>query len=151
MSGVSFLPLMKTLSALRWIAGVVVFVAAAVVFGQIVSESRVTPVPSRLAPARLAARLSPSEASKYRPVAVNDPEVQTAIQFALSDQARKNRVAAKMLAVVSAERQTGTGDNVRLCLSMDRHGRVDSTRVIVHRSAKNQWTVTLWAWGACRK
>jgi hypothetical protein len=144
---------MKTLGILRWIAGVVVFAAAAVVFGQMASESRVSPVPSRLA-ARLgasAARLSNTEAPKYSAVAVADQEVQTAVQFALADQRRKNRSTVKLLSVLGAERQAASGANIRLCLSIDRHGRADSARVVVHHSDKNQWSVNLWAWGACKK
>jgi hypothetical protein len=135
---------MKTLSMLRWTAGVVVFVAAAAVFGQIASESRGTPVPSRFA-----ARLTTAEAPKYQSVGLRDPEVQTAVQFALSDQRRKNRSAVKLLSVVAAERQSASAANLRVCLSIDRHGRADSARVVVHRSDKDQWSVTLWAWGAC--
>jgi hypothetical protein len=140
---------MKTLGLLRWIAGVVVFVSAAVVFGQMASESRVAPVPSRLR-ARLGAGLSPAEAPKYSAVAVTDREVQTAVQFALADQRRKNRSAVKLMSVLAAERQPASGANVRLCLAIDRHGRADSARVVVHHTEKDQWSVTLWAWGACR-
>jgi hypothetical protein len=141
---------MKTLGLLRWIAGVVVFAAAAVVFGQMASESRVSPVPSRLRSRLGAARLSTTEAPKYTLVAVADREVQTAVQFALADQRRKNRSAVRLLSVLAAERQPSSGANVRLCLSIDRHGRTDSARVVVHHSDKDQWSVTLWAWGACR-
>ena len=140
---------MKTLGLLRWITGVVVFVAAAVVFGQMASESRVSPVPSRLR-ARLGARLSTTEAPKYSALAVSDREVQTAVQFALADQRRKNRSAVKLVSVLASERQPSSGANVRLCLALDRHGRTDSARVIVHHSEKDRWSVTLWAWGACR-
>ena len=141
---------MKTLGLLRWITGVVVFAAAAVVFGQMASESRVSPVPSRLTSRLGAARLSTTEAPKYSIVAVADREVQTAVQFALADQRRKNRSAVRLLSVLAAERQPSSGANVRLCLSIDRHGRTDSARVVVHHSDKDQWSVTLWAWGACR-
>ena len=141
---------MKTLGLLRWIAGVVVFVSAAVVFGQMASESRVSPVPSRLRSRLGAARLSTTEAPKYSAVAVVDPEVQTAVRFALADQRRKNKSAVKLLSVMGAERQTASGANVRLCLSIDRHGRADSARVVVHHAESDQWSVTLWAWGACK-
>src|SRR3954470_14316568 len=96
---------MKTLGLIRWIAGVVVFAAAAVVFGQMASESRVSPVPSHLAARLGAARLSTTESPKYSPVAVTDKEVQTAVQFALADQRKKNRSAVKLLSVLAAERQ----------------------------------------------
>src|SRR5947209_8368193 len=137
---------MKTLGVLRWIAGVMVFAGAAFVFGQIASETRGAPVP-----ARLAARLTTAEAPKYSMAAAADEDVQTAVQFGLSDQRRKNRSATKLLSVLAAERQSASGTNLRLCLSLDRHGRADSARVVVHRSEKNQWSVTLWAWGACGK
>jgi len=140
---------MRTLGVLRWMAGVVVFAAASVVFGQMASESRVLPVPSRLS-ARLGSRLSTQEAPKYSAIAVGDREVQTAVQFALADQRRKNRSAVKLLSVLAAERQPASGANLRLCLSIDRHGRTDSARVVVHHSNKDQWSVTLWAWGACK-
>jgi hypothetical protein len=141
---------MRTLGLLRWIAGVVVFAAAALVFGQMASESRVSPVPSRLRSRLGAARLSTTEAPKYSAVAVGDREVQTAVQFALAEQRRKNRNAVKLLSVLAAERQAASGANLRLCLSIDRHGRTDSARVVVHHSEKDQWSVTLWAWGACK-
>jgi hypothetical protein len=83
-------------------------------------------------------------------VAVADHEVQTAVQFALADQRRKNRNAVNLLSVLAAERQPSSGANVRLCLSIDRHGRTDSARVVVHHSEKDKWSVTLWAWGACK-
>jgi len=137
---------MNTPSVLRWIAGGVAFVGASVVFGQMAGESRVTPVSSRVA-----ARLTTAAAPKYVPVATSDREAQTAVQVALSDQRRKNRTAPKLLSVLAAERQATSGANLRLCLSLDRHGRADSARVVVHRSEKDQWSVTLWAWGACAK
>jgi hypothetical protein len=96
-----------------------------------------------------AARLTAAEAPKYAKVPISDREVQSAVQFAVSDQARKNRSAVKLLSVLAAERQGASGTNVRLCLSLDRRGRTDSARVIVHRSEADQWSVTLWAWGAC--
>jgi len=135
---------MKTLGVLRWIAGGVVFVGAALVVGQIASETRAAP-----ASARLASRLTKAEAPRYASVPVGDHDVQTAVQVALSDQKRKNRTAVKLLSVLAAERQASAGTNLRLCLSIDRHGRADSARVVVHRSDKDLWSVTLWAWGAC--
>jgi hypothetical protein len=137
-------PLMRTLIVLRWLAGCVVFVGAALVFGQMASESRSAPVPTRLA-----ARLTPAEAPRYSSIPAADPVAQKALQFALSDQRRKNRVAVNLLSVLSAERQSAAGTNVRLCLSINRQGRADSARVVVHRTDSDKWSVTLWAWGAC--
>jgi hypothetical protein len=136
---------MNTLGLLRWMTAAVVFGGAALIFGQIVSETRGAP-----ASVRLASRLTGAEAPKYSRVATTDQEVKTAVQVALSDQRRKNRSAVKLLSVLAAERQASSGANIRLCLSIDRHGRADSARVVVHHSDKDSWSVTLWAWGACR-
>ena len=86
-------------------------------------------------------------------MATDDREVSTALSFALGDQKKKNRSdrAVKLLSVLSAERQISNGDNFRLCLSLDRRGRTDTARTVVHRNQKQQWSVALWAWGACGK
>ena len=55
------------------------------------------------------------------------------------------------ISVLSAERQASKGDNFRLCLSLKRRGRPDTARTVVHRNMKQQWSVALWAWGACGK
>src|SRR5437868_610066 len=131
---------MKILGVLRWLTGGIVFAAAALIFGQMASESRVSPVPSRLA-----ARLNTARAPGYAAVNAASDEVQTAVQAALADQRRKNRSALRLLSVLAAERQSASGANVRLCLSVIRQGRADSARVIVNHNEKNQWVVTLWA------
>jgi hypothetical protein len=126
-----------TLRTGRWIVGGVVFVAAATVLFEAAGQSSPRPVGVR-----------PNE---YRAVAIDDRDVKTALNFALGDQKKKNRSdrALTLLSVLSAERQTSKGDNFRLCLSLDRRGRTDTARAVVHRNQKQQWSVALWAWGAC--
>jgi hypothetical protein len=123
----------------RWIVGGVVFVAAATVLFEAVGQSSPRPAPVR--------------SNAYRPVPIDDRDVYTALNFALGDQRKKNRSdsALTLLSVLSAERQVSKGDNFRLCLSLDRRGRTDTARTVVHRSPKQQWSVALWAWGACGK
>jgi len=89
----------------------------------------------------------------YRSVSADDRDVVTALNFALGDQKKKNRSdsAVTLLSVLSAERQTSKGDNFRLCLSLDRRGRTETARTVVHRNPRQQWSVALWAWGACGK
>jgi len=117
----------------------VVFVAAATILFETagLSSPRPPSVPS----------------NAYRAIPTDDRDVRTAINFALGDQKKKNRSdsALTLLRVVSAERQTSKGENFRLCLSLDRRGRTDTARTVVHRNAKDQWSVALWAWGACGK
>lgn len=98
-------------------------------------------------------RPAPLRSNVYRVVATDDRDVRTALNFALADQKKKNRSddALTLLAVVSAERQVSKGENFRLCLSLNRRGRTDTARTVVRRSVRQQWSVTLWAWGACGK
>jgi hypothetical protein len=124
----------------RWIVGGLAFVAAGTSLFEAVGQSSPRPV--------LAVR-----ANDYRPVAVDDGEVRTALSFALADQKKKNRSdgAVTLRSVLTAERQASKGDNFRLCLSLDRRGRADTARTVVPRNQKQRWSVTLWAWGACGK
>jgi hypothetical protein len=129
----------STLRTGRWVVGGVVFVAAATVLFEAAGQSSPRPAAVR--------------SNAYRVVATNDRDVKTALNFALGDQKKKNRSdsALTLLSVLSAERQVSKGDNFRLCLSLDRRGRTDTARTVVHRNLKQQWSVALWAWGACGK
>ena len=119
-----------------WVAGGVVIAAATIVF---VSAGQSSPRPAAV------------RANAYQAVAVDDHDVRAALDFALADQRRKNRSesAVTLREVLTAERQASKGDNFRLCLSLDRRGRADTARTVVHRSHRQQWSVALWAWGAC--
>ena len=125
----------------RWIVGGVVFMAAA----GILFEAAGQPLP------RPRARATTAVAMAYQPVPIGDAGVKMALQVALNDQKSKNRRAVKLLSVLAAERQVSAGENYRLCLSLDRRGRTDTARTVVQHSAKDKWSVTLWAWGACGK
>ena len=125
----------------RWIVGGVVFMAAA----GILFEAAGQPLP------RPRARANAAVAMAYQPVPIDNAGVKTALQVALNDQKSKNRRAVKLLSVLAAERQVSAGENYRLCLSLDRRGRTDTARIVVQHSAKDKWSVTLWAWGACGK
>jgi hypothetical protein len=129
----------STLRTGRWIVGGTAFIAAATILFETAGQSSPRPVSVR--------------PNAYRPVATDDREVKTALNFALADQKKKNRSdgALALRSVLSAERQASNGDNFRLCLSLDRRGRSDTARTVVHRNQKHQWSVALWAWGACGK
>src|SRR5262245_46575491 len=129
----------NTLRTGRWIAGGVAFVAAATVLFEAAGQS--------------SSRRPVFRPNADRTVAADDREVKTALNFAISDQKKKNRSdrAVTLLGVLSAERQISNGDNFRLCLSLDRRGRTDTARTVVHRNQKQQYSVALWAWGACGK
>lgn len=115
------------------------FLTAATILFEAAGQSSPSPVSMR--------------ANAYRTVALDDREVKTALAFALADQKKKNRSegAIALRRVISAERQTSNGENFRLCLSLDRRGRTDTARAVVHRNQKQQLSVALWAWGACGK
>ena len=121
----------------RWVAGAAVFLAVGAILFEAAGQSSPRPAPKR--------------ANGYQPVAIDDGDVRTALNFAIADQKKKNRSASAitLLTVLRAEHQTSKGDNFRFCLSMDRRGRAHTARTVVHRNAQRQWSVTLWAWGGC--
>jgi hypothetical protein len=129
------------LRAGRWILGAIVFVAAATILFDAAGQ----PLP------RARARSAAAVVKPYESVSADDRGVQTALQIALSDQKSKNGSTVKLVSVLGAERQTSTSENYRLCLSVDRRGRLDTARVVVQHSPKDKWSVALWAWGACGK
>jgi hypothetical protein len=130
-------PFMAKLRVSRWIVGGLAFIGAATILFEAAGQSSPRPAPVR--------------ANAYRPVAFDDRDVRTALNFALADQRKANRSerAITLLHVLTAERQASKGDNFRLCLSMLRRGRAVTARTVVHRNQKRQWSVALWAWGAC--
>jgi hypothetical protein len=129
----------SALRTVRWVVGGLVFVAAATVLFEASGQS--SPRSATVPP------------NAYRAVPTDDRDVRTALNFALGDQRKKNRSgsALTLLGVLSAEWQASKGDNFRLCLSLDRRGRTDTARTVIHRNQKQQWSVALWAWGACGK
>lgn len=120
----------------RWMLSGVAFVAAAGIL--FAAAGQTSPRPATVV-------------GGYQPIAPVHADVQKALQVALNDQKSKNRAAVRLLTVLTAERQVSAGENFRLCLSLDRLGRTDTARVVVHRNPKNRWSVSLWAWGACGK
>jgi hypothetical protein len=84
----------------------------------------------------------------YKKVQISDPDVQTAVKFAIADQ-QKTEKAIRLRTIISAERPAVSSSNLRLCLSMDRSGNAEFARVVLARNAKKQWFVTIWSWGSC--
>lgn len=86
----------------------------------------------------------------YKPVAVDDPEVVAAAEFAVSERGRKLDSAVKLISVEQAERQTVAGVNYRLCLKVeieDKDNNVDVTqevRAVIFRSLKKEYSLKSW-------
>ena len=125
----------------RWIVGGAAFVGVGAIMFEAAGQSSPRPRPRPL----------PVHTNAYREIEIDSRDARTALNFALADQRRKNRSsgAVTLLKVLTAEHQMHNGDNFRLCLALDRRGRSDTARAVVHRSAKLKWSVSLWAWGAC--
>jgi hypothetical protein len=129
----------------RLILGAAVFLGAASMLFEAAGQPLPLPLP------RPNARTATGVVQPYEAIPDTDASVRKALQFALSDQKSKNKSAIKLLGVLKSERQISNGENYRLCLSVDRRGRVDTARVVVQHSPKDRWSVALWAWGACAK
>jgi hypothetical protein len=121
----------------RWVVGSAAFMGVGAIMFEAAGQSSPRPLPAR--------------ANVYRRLEPDNRDVRTALNFALADQRKKNRSSGTVtfIKVLTAEHQVHNGDNFRLCLALDRRGRSDTARAVVHRSSKLRWSVSLWAWGAC--
>jgi hypothetical protein len=93
----------------------------------------------------------------YKEVATDDPDVQAAAEFAVSEQ-KKNQGDDAQLSLVSiehAERQVVAGTNFRLCLKVkaadeeDEDAEARDVRAVVFRSLKNEYSLKSWEEGDC--
>jgi hypothetical protein len=85
----------------------------------------------------------------FRAVAVDDPEVTAAADFAAEAQSRKEDTTINLLAVVSAERQTVAGANYRLCLEVEGEGGAQYVRALVFKSLKREYQLKSWQAADC--
>jgi hypothetical protein len=85
----------------------------------------------------------PVQAEPYHAISLSDPDVSAALKVALKTAQRKGKL-------ISAERQAITGNNIRLCISMNRSSSYEFARVVLSRSeGKKRWEVMVWSWGSC--
>jgi hypothetical protein len=85
---------------------------------------------------------APPDEPYYR-ISLNEPDVREAVKAALKTAGRKGTL-------ISAERPAISGNNMRLCISMNRSGSYEFARVdLSHNPAKKRWEVLVWSWGSC--
>jgi hypothetical protein len=79
----------------------------------------------------------------YTAIRIDDADVKAAAKVAFSIAKRKGTV-------LLAERHAVSGDNLRLCLAMNRSPSYEFARVVLSRDVKRKrWEVTVWTWGSC--
>jgi hypothetical protein len=85
----------------------------------------------------------PPAEEPYYQISLKEPDVRAAVKAALSASQKKGKL-------ISAERHAISGDNIRLCISMNRSGSYEFARVDLSRNpAKKKWEVLVWSWGSC--
>jgi hypothetical protein len=91
----------------------------------------------------------------YKEIARDDPEAESAAEFAVKEQGRKQEMTYKLIAVEHAESQTVAGINYRLCLKVGYHKEdddVDTTefvRTVVYKNLQREYSLTSWAAENC--
>lgn len=83
-------------------------------------------------------------AGGYSEVAANDPGVDRAARFAVSEEGRRLKRAVSLLAVRRAEQQVVAGLNYRLTLSVRYGGRTREVRALVYQNLKDAYSLTSW-------
>jgi hypothetical protein len=92
----------------------------------------------------------------YKVVATDDPEVQAAAEFAVSEQKKKQGDdPLSLVSIEHAERQVVAGTNFRLCLKVKAADETDAgeetqdVKVVVFRSLKNEYALKSWEEADC--
>jgi hypothetical protein len=87
----------------------------------------------------------------YKEVATDDPEVQAAAEFAVSEQKKKqDDDALTLVSIEHAERQVVAGTNFRLCLKVAAGGDSDegaepqNVKVVVFKNLKQEYSLKSW-------
>jgi hypothetical protein len=88
----------------------------------------------------------------YKVVATDDPDVQAAAEFAVSEQKKKQgEEQVSLVSIEHAERQVVAGTNFRLCLKVSKAADEDDAgeepqdvKVVVFRSLKNEYSLKSW-------
>lgn len=87
----------------------------------------------------------------YKEVATDDPEVQAAAEFAVSEQKKKlDDAALSLVSIEHAERQVVAGTNYRLCLKVKAADEDDAgvepqeVKVVVFKSLKQEFSLKSW-------
>ena len=87
----------------------------------------------------------------YKEVATDDPEVQAAAEFAVSEQKKKqDDDALSLVSIEHAERQVVAGTNFRLCLKVAAGGDSDegaepqNVKVVVFKNLKQEYSLKSW-------
>lgn len=84
----------------------------------------------------------------YRPIATDDIGIEMVAVSAIGEQQLKTP-GISLVKITSAERQIADGTNYRLCLSMQRNGRVEPARMTLYQDQNGRMQMSSWAWGAC--
>jgi hypothetical protein len=92
----------------------------------------------------------------YKVVATDDPDVQAAAEFAISEQKKKQGDdPLSLVSIEHAERQVVAGTNFRLCLKVKAADEDDAgeesqdVKVVVFRNLKNEYSLKSWEEASC--
>jgi hypothetical protein len=91
----------------------------------------------------------------YKVVATDDPGVQAAAEFAVSEQKKKQDGPLSLVSIEHAERQVVAGMNYRLCLKVkaadedDAGEETQDVKVVVYQSLQREYSLKSWEEASC--
>jgi len=82
----------------------------------------------------------------YSEVSTSDPDVNSAAQFAVSNEAQSTGEIYELQQVVEAEQQVVAGINYRLVLVVIDSGQSRRAEAVVYRDLQGAYSLTSWIW-----
>ena len=101
------------------------------------------------------AQKKPPLVGGYKAVAVDNPEVVAAAEFAVGEQGREQEMTVSLVSVERAEIQVVAGKNFRLCLkvTLSAEGEDEESeqivKVVVYKNLQQEYSLTSWAEEEC--
>lgn len=95
------------------------------------------------------ARITETPLGGYTSIDPADPEVRSAVEYAMSERTSRTGTAVTLRRVVRAERQVVAGLNYRLCLEVAVADKPEEVRALVFRNLQQQFSLTQWSSGGC--
>jgi hypothetical protein len=73
-------------------------------------------------------------------------DVKNAAEFAVREEAKRERAVLKLSGISKAERQVVAGINYRLDIRVNEKERIRNAKVVVFKDLKSNYGLTSWAW-----
>ncbi len=86
----------------------------------------------------------------YGDVEVTSKEVKSAAKFAVKQNNKNSKKTAKIVSILTAQRQVVAGLNYMMCIKVRENGKIRTVTTVVYLNLKQIYSLSSWAVGSCK-